>query len=71
MSDQEENTLKWGDIIRIHGVNVNKSEQEESKGLIVSKGYALIYLALLTQTSIIRNIQTSKMSTFTESHSSR
>jgi len=33
MSDQEENTLKWGDIIRIHGVNSNKSEQEQSKGL--------------------------------------
>ena len=38
MSDQQENTLKWGDIIRIHGVNMNKSEQEESKGLIISKG---------------------------------
>ena len=37
MSDQE-NTLKWGDIIRIHGVNMNKNEQEESKGLIISKG---------------------------------
>jgi len=38
MSDQESNTLKWGDIVRIHGVNLNKSEQENSKGLIVSKG---------------------------------
>ena len=38
MSDQQENTLKWGDIIRIHGVNNDKGKQEESKGLIVSKG---------------------------------
>ena len=27
MSSLEQNTLKWGDLIRIHGVNLNKHEQ--------------------------------------------
>ncbi len=30
-------TLKWGDIVRIHGVNISK--KNERKGLIISKGY--------------------------------
>lgn len=38
MSEDEQNNLKWGDIIRIHGVNLNKNEQEQSNGLIISKG---------------------------------
>jgi hypothetical protein len=32
-------TLKWGDIIRIHGVNLSKKDEALTKGLIVSKGY--------------------------------
>lgn len=38
---QEENrALKWGDIVRIHGVNLSK--KKTTKGLIISKGYLLI-----------------------------
>jgi hypothetical protein len=34
--------LKWGDIVRIHGVNLSK--KKDTKGLIISKGYAIDYL---------------------------
>lgn len=37
-------TLKWGDIIRIHGVNLSKKEEDNSRGLIVTKGYRPILL---------------------------
>ena len=71
MADQEENTLKWGDIIRIHGVNVNKKEQPESNGLIVSKGYQCSHLALQTPTFTTKSIRTLKTSTSTGNHFSR
>lgn len=35
-------TLKWGDIVRIHGVNISK--KKTTKGLIISKGYLFVYL---------------------------
>lgn len=35
---EEAPTLKWGDIIRIHGVNLSKKDEESTKGLIVTKG---------------------------------
>lgn len=35
---QEENlALRWGDIVRIHGVNLSK--KIATKGLIIAKGY--------------------------------
>ncbi len=38
---QEDNkALKWGDIVRIHGVNLSK--KKTTKGLIISKGYSII-----------------------------
>jgi hypothetical protein len=36
MSGEEKDILKWGDIIRIDGLNLNKSHN--LKGLIISKG---------------------------------
>jgi len=36
MSEGQEN-LKWGDIVRVHGVNISK--QKMPKGLIIAKGY--------------------------------
>lgn len=30
--------MKWGDIVRIHGVNLSKKDEHKTKGLIVSKG---------------------------------
>lgn len=60
---QEENiTLKWGDVVRIHGVNVSK--QKTTKGLIMSKGYLFIKLASLTLTSIIKSTRILKKSIF-------
>lgn len=35
---EEAPTLKWGDIIRIHGVNLSTKDQLKTKGLVISKG---------------------------------
>jgi hypothetical protein len=35
--DSDSVTLKWGDIVRIHGVNLSK--KKTTKGLLISKGY--------------------------------
>jgi hypothetical protein len=37
--DKEYVTLKWGDIVRIHGVNLSK--KKTTKGLLISKGYTI------------------------------
>ena len=36
--EEEFVALKWGDIVRIHGVNLSK--RSITKGLIISKGYS-------------------------------
>jgi hypothetical protein len=40
--DSDSVTLKWGDIVRIHGVNLSK--KKTTKGLLISKGYSFILL---------------------------
>lgn len=52
-------TLKWGDIVRIHGVNISK--KNERKGLIISKGYSFLNAdspTLTSTTRFITNFQT-------------
>lgn len=59
---EEAPTLKWGDIIRIHGVNLSKENEENTKGLIVSKGYYQhICIDLQILISIIKNTMILKM----------
>ena len=64
MSEKQQ-TLKWGDVVRVHGVNLSK--KNPSKGLILSKGYFCYYVDLLTRMSITKSIMNSPMSIFTVS----
>lgn len=56
---EEATTLNWGDIIRIHGVNLSKSNEDKTKGLIVSKGYDHLDIDSQTQTYIIKSMTNS------------
>ena len=41
MLNKEAPCLRFGDIVRIHGVNLSKKDADTAQGLIVSKGYPL------------------------------
>ena len=52
--------LRWGDIVRIHGVNLSK--KKDTKGLIISKGYPRYYILIdlpipISTTKSITNFQ--------------
>ena len=59
----------WGDILRIHGVSIQKTKS--MIGLVISKGYFPFYPGSLTPTSIISSMMTLTKSTSTANHCSK
>ncbi len=68
MSEEQE-TMKWGDILRIHGVSTIPGK--ECKGLIISKGYFCLHLVSQIPISIIKPINITRTSTFIENRFSK
>lgn len=68
---EEATTLNWGDIIRIHGVNLSKSNDDKTKGLIVSKGYDSLHIDSQTRTFTTRSTTSSTESTCTDNRCSK
>ena len=62
----DQSTMKWGDIIRIHGVSTTSSEN--TKGLIISKGLKSFNADLRIQMFTIKPTKNMMRSTSTASH---
>lgn len=66
---EEQDTMKWGDILRIHGVSTIPGK--ECKGLIISKGYFCVHQVSPIPISTIKLISNTRTLTFIENRSSR